>query len=164
MKDETHEQSEKEKSRDIGAEGDEVRDGGIDLIGGEETEGEREDDKIAKSGAEEEHEIAREDGTECVATFGSIESGSDETEEDEEDVGRDGEKAKTERHLDVDEELLRQFGIDEMRMVFGERACERSEAAEGDEIGAEGSQHEREEPLTEIKSDQGGHKNRPQDA
>lgn len=87
---EGHDEGEGEEGVDVGVEGDEVGDGGADLVGGEEAVGEGEYEEVGGEEAEEHHEGAAGEELEGGAFFVFVEGGADEVVGAPEDDGGDG--------------------------------------------------------------------------
>ena len=116
LENDAHGEGKEGEGIDVTFEGNEVLDGGVHLIAGEESEGDGEEDEVAEEDAKHEHEVGGDDERGGVASLVFVEGWRDETVELEDDVGGCHDDADVEAGGHVDDELAGQFCVDELHV------------------------------------------------
>lgn len=164
FKDYAHNEQQHEEGRDIGTQRDDIGHIGGDLVGGQKAEGEREDDEVGQQEAAGKEEVAGGDGAEGEFAFVGVEGGTDETEEDKEDIGGNRKEGGPKGYFHMDEELLGEFDIDHLNLEGGQVADDTADEAVGDKTVGLGGEEHGEQGLFESESDNGKKQKGDEDA
>ena len=116
FEDDAHSEGEKHQGVDVTLEGDEVLDGGVHLVVGQESEGDGEEDEVAEYDAHHEHEVGGDDEWGRVAAFILVEARGDEAVELEDDVGCCHDDAYVKAGHHVYDKLAGELGVDELHL------------------------------------------------
>ena len=109
-------QSEEGEGVDVALKRDEVLDGGVHLVVGQESEGDGEEDEVAEYDAHHEHEVGGDDEWGRVAAFILVEARGDEAVELEDDVGCCHDDAYVKAGHHVYDKLAGELGVDELHL------------------------------------------------
>ncbi len=130
----------------IRADGQQVMDVVADLVGSEETDGQRKDDKVVDGHSEEKHQVRRNRKPHRISPLVVVQRWRNEAEQQVKDVRRGDEYAGNERHFHVYHELLGKPGV---HQLYPERF--NSEKPICDEIATARRKYDVKQPILKQK-------------
>ena len=131
LEQDAHHETHADEGVNVGLDGQHIADVGADLIGAEETDGQREYEVVVQEQAGDEHHVGGADEPEGVTAFAGVEAGRDEAEQLVDDVRGGYQQAGEHGGAYVDHELLGESGVDEL-----DGKGRDAQEAVGDEIAA----------------------------
>ena len=151
LEQDAHHEAHADEGVDVGLHGQHIADVGADLIGAEETDGQREYEVVVQEQAGDEHHVGGADEPEGVTAFAGVEAGRDEAEQLVDDVRGGYQQAGEHSGAHVDHELLGESGVDEL-----DGKGRHAQQAVGYEAGVFRCQHYGKQQVLEQEGDDGG--------